>query len=140
MDKLCKTCKYEDFSLRELPCRECKGPGTSYGKWESACGRGITFPILNNLTPTVQGCTNKLIEELGELLALIGKGHQQSGESDKTVEQIVEDIEMNMVMEAFDVAQSAVTMAHTLCKKHGIDMEMMLRDHRQKLYDRGYLK
>jgi len=100
----------------------------------------ITFPILNNLTTTVQGCTNKLIEELGELLALIGKGHQQSGESDKTVEQIVEDIEMNMVMEAFDVAQSAVTMAHTLCKKHGIDMEMMLRDHRQKLYDRGYLK
>lgn len=100
----------------------------------------ISFPILNNLTPTVQGCTNKLIEELGELLTLIGKGHQQSGESDKTVEQITEDIEMNMVREAFDVAQSAVTMAHTLCSKHGIDMAMMLLDHKEKLYNKGYLK
>lgn len=133
-EKGCSTCFYNG-TIND----HCEFCSKEYSEWKNG-SETISFPILNNLTPTVQGCTNKLIEELGELLTLIGKGHQQSGESEQTVEQITEDIEMNMVREAFDVAQSAVTMAHTLCSKHGIDMEMMMRDHRNKLYERGYLK
>ena len=100
----------------------------------------IVFPILNNLTPTVESCTMKVLEEVGELMQLLGKGKRMSGETELTVEQVEEEIHMSMVMEAFDVAQSAVTMADILCKKHGIDLGMMMMDHKEKLYERGYLK
>ena len=98
---------------------------------------GIAFPILNNLTPTVESCTMKVLEEVGELMQLIGKDQGRSGET-TYMEKV--DWNIRVIEEAFDVAQSAVTMAHTLCNKHGIDIDMMIRDHKEKLYERGYLK
>jgi NTP pyrophosphatase (non-canonical NTP hydrolase) len=108
-------------------------------KWEEN-KQSIEFKRINGLTPTVESCTMKLLEEVGELMQLLGKGHRLNGESELTVEQQVEKIDMRTVEETLDVAQSAVTMAYVLCDKHGIDISMMMMDHIEKLYDRGYLK
>ena len=98
----------------------------------------IVFPLLNNLTPTVESCTMKLIEELGELMQLIGKGQGKSGEKiDPREEQY---LAANMIAEALDVAQSAVTMAHIIGLANNIDLDAMIEAHAMKLRERGYLK
>lgn len=98
----------------------------------------ISFPILNNLTPTTESCTAKVLEEVGELFRLIGKGQGQSGEKIEVMEQGY--LATNMIAEALDVAQSAVTMAHTLATEHDINLEAMMEAHAMKLRNRGYLK
>lgn len=98
---------------------------------------GIIFPILNNLTPTIESCTMKLIEELGELMQLIGKGQGKSGE---TLKKKTDRWAIDTISEALDVAQSAITMFHTLSKEYGINSDIMMEIHEEKLKERGYLK
>ena len=130
----CLNCKHDRYAM-SAQCIGCFG---DKWHWKPKVGvNNITFPILNNLTPTVESCTAKVLEEIGELFQLIGKGRRLSGE---TIEQAEERLEISMIKEALDVAQAAVTMAHVVCNKHGIDIDMMMMEHRAKLYERGYLK
>ena len=139
IDKDCTTCKFEEGFT--LPCFDCYG---DTWHWELKkviveTSDSITFPILNNLTPTVHSCTLKMIEEIGELCQLIGKEQRKSGEElcyagRKRYWAIA------TISEALDTAQASVTMAHTLCKEHDIDMDAMMEAHRYKLKQRGYLK
>lgn len=91
---------------------------------------------MNGLTPTIESCTLKLIEELGELLRLIGKGQGLSGEKKIPRERIRA---VNMMMESFDVAQSAVTMINTIADKYGFDVGLYAYEHEKKLKEKGYL-
>lgn len=97
----------------------------------------IEFKKLNGLTPTVESCTMKLLEEVGELMQLIGKGQGKSGESKVLPERFRQE---RMIQEAFDVAQSAVTMIFALAERHGSDIETWVMSHETKLRERGYLK
>jgi len=101
----------------------------------------LTFHKLNGLTPTVESCTMKLIEELGELLQLIGKGQGTSGEKINLEPELEpwETLESRMLDEAFDVAQSAVTMIFTLCEKMGYSPFLWEQVHENKLRSKGYL-
>ncbi|AFL99501.1 hypothetical protein Desde_1069 [Desulfitobacterium dehalogenans ATCC 51507] len=101
----------------------------------------LQFHKLNGLTPTVESCTMKLIEELGELLQLIGKGQGSSGEKMNLQPELEawETLESRMIDEAFDVAQSAVTMIFTLCEKIGYNPLLWEQAHENKLRDKGYL-
>ena len=98
---------------------------------------GVTFPILNGLEPTTDSCTMKVLEEVGELMQLIGKGQGKSGEK-----KLFSDGEWatNTVAEALDTAQAATTMAHTISKEYGLNLGAMIELHKMKLIERGYLK
>ena len=98
---------------------------------------GIVFPILNNLTPTVDSCTSKVLEEVGELFQLIGKHKGASGE-----EQIMlpRAWTIRMALESIDVAQSAITLAQTLCEDYTLNFDYLMQQHEDKLTERGYLK
>jgi len=137
--RLCRDCKYFKTNGYTEPCSSCDLVLTPHFERQEKVDKiSISFPILNNLTPTVPSCTNKLIEELGELLQIIGKGQGQSGEKLGVKEQSY--LATNMIAEAFDVAQSAVTMAHTLATEYDIDLVGMMEAHTMKLRERGYLK
>ena len=99
--------------------------------------RGIVFPILNGLKPTVESCTMKVLEEVGELMQLIGKGQGKSGESSNVTNLIWA---IKATEESLDTAQSAITLAHTLCKEYGIYMDGMMENHEKKLKEKSYLK
>lgn len=95
---------------------------------------GITFPICNGLTPTEQSCTLKLLEEVGEVMELIGKKSKASGE-------VVGSFDAgDLIMEYMDVAQSAVTAIFVLCEKYGYELKIVAETHEQKLREKGYLK
>ena len=100
-------------------------------------GVGITFPICNNLTPTVESCTAKVLEELGELFQLIGKHKGASGE-EQTMSPKVWAVQT--VLESIDVAQSAITLAQTLCEDYTLNFGYLMERHEDKLKMRGYLK
>ena len=96
--------------------------------------KGILFPILNNLRPTEQSCTFKLLEEVGEVMQIIGKKSKASGE-------IVGSFDAEeLIMEYMDVAQSAVTAINVLCKKYCYDLNIVSELHEGKLREKGYLK
>lgn len=99
--------------------------------------QSIEFKRLNGLTPTVESCTMKLLEEVGELMQLIGKGQGLSGETVYHKELSLAD---DMIAESLDVAQSAVTMAFTLTRKYGLPITEYTESHEKKLRERGYLK
>jgi len=99
--------------------------------------KGIIFPILDNLTPTIESCTMKMIEELGEFLRIISKGKGLSGE--KRWDKTENNLALEMISEAFDVAQSAVTMIHTISNQYGINVDVQRNRHEMKLKERGYL-
>lgn len=128
-------------------CGNCKETNCIHYGRKSVCGAwgkelpqtGITFPILNNLTPTEASCTAKVLEEVGELFQLIGKGQSSSGEfQDFPTDK--ENWAYDVASEALDTAQAAVTMAYTICETYNISLKNMMVDHRQKLIERGYLK
>lgn len=131
MDKDCSNCKY-GCSTEEEICAPCLEGLVNNWEWFGV----IFLPKLNGLTPSIDSCTMKLIEELGELLQLIGKGNQASGEPKADLDISPERV----ISEAFDVAQSAVTMIHTISQKYGIDIFEQLELHEQKLRKKGYLK
>jgi len=101
---------------------------------------GIVFPVLNNLTPTLESCTAKVLEEVGELFQLIGKGRGLSGESDHTPYLSDKQWAVKTVLESIDVAQSAITLAQTLCEDYTLDFDYLMERHEDKLKVRGYLK
>jgi len=96
----------------------------------------VSLPILNCLKPTTVSCTFKVLEELGELVQLIGKHSGLSGETPT----ISEEVRIRrMVLESLDVAQAAITMAHTLCELHELSLESFIESHGRKLRQKGYL-
>ena len=98
----------------------------------------ISFPILNNIKPTIESCTMKVLEEVGELMQLLGKGQSKSGEQ-KSWPENEELWVLNTIEESLDVAQSAITLAYTLCQKYMIDMDIITEHHEEKLRDKEYL-
>lgn len=98
----------------------------------------ISFPILNNLTPTITSCTAKVYEEIGELMQLLGKGQQQSGELIEELNNRSEWVRRT-VEEALDGAQALVTLVNTLLDEPG-DIEIAMERHIEKLKRKGYLK
>ena len=108
--------------------------GTSGVSVSQNIHKGILFPILNNLRPTEQSCTFKLLEEVGEVMELIGKKSKASGE-------VVGSFEAgDLIMEYMDVAQSAVTAIFVLCEKYGYELKVVTETHEEKLREKGYLK
>jgi NTP pyrophosphatase (non-canonical NTP hydrolase) len=98
----------------------------------------ITFKRIDGLTPTVESCTMKLLEEVGELMQLIGKGQGLSGEKINVSEEC--QLATRMIEEAFDVAQSAVTMIYILAQKYEKHVPDYCVTHERKLIEKGYLK
>lgn len=97
----------------------------------------VTPPILNNLTPTPESCTMKVLEEVGELMQMIGKHSGLSGEKPTMSDEVRI---RRTIFEALDVAQSAVTMANVLCELHGLELETFVVSHEDKLRKKGYLR
>lgn len=96
--------------------------------------KGITFPKLNGLNPTEQSCTFKLLEEIGEVMQIIGKKAKASGE-------VVGSFDAgDLIMEYMDVAQSAVTAVFVLCEKYDYELRLVTETHEEKLRKKGYLK
>lgn len=94
----------------------------------------ISLPRLNNLTPTLESTTLKLMEESGELAQAIGKLRGMSGEKP---DQSWLD---STVRELLDVAQTAVSMMFVLEEHYGVDIEKARKDHIAKLKAKGYIK
>lgn len=129
--KSCKNCAH--LKSDRVNCHLCSWINLSY--WKSNEVSAISFKRLNGLNPTIESCTMKLIEELGELLQIIGKGNQASGEP-----QSMNLSPERLIGEAFDVAQSAVTMIYTVADKWGIDVGTQCSSHEAKLIAKGYLE
>ena len=138
MVKNCNTCNYCLLPSWGDPCNRCIKLSLWSPLYTKDIKKGITFPILNNLTPTEQSCTFKLLEEVGEVMQIIGKESGASGELVGTERDL--SVTTKLVMEYMDVAQSSVTAVFTLCKKYNLDLGDVVREHEQKLEERGYLK
>lgn len=131
--KTCDTCGRKKGTLG---CSGCFVGGKYWiPRKENKEIQSIEFKRLNGLTPTVESCTMKLIEELGELLQLIGKGQGASGETKLSKAMNYTD----MIGEALDVAQAAVTMAYTIADLNEWVLENFKINHDMKLRDKGYL-
>ncbi len=130
--ELCKSCQRKN----------CSGTLCLHEEWfipddqDVAKQQYILFPILNGLTPTTESCTMKVLEEVGELMQMIGKHSGLSGERQTMSEEVRI---RRTVFEALDVAQSAITMAHTLCKLYELSLESFIERHESKLIQKGYL-
>lgn len=98
--------------------------------------KDITLPRLNNLVPTLESTTLKLMEEAGELARVIGKFRGLSGEQKVYNEQQV--IKM-ILQELLDVAQTAVSLLFVLEEQYGADVGAALEAHIKKLIEKGYL-
>lgn len=98
--------------------------------------KDITLPRLNNLKPTLESTTLKLMEEAGELAQAIGKFRGMSGERTILNEGQVVDY---VLRELLDVAQTAVSLLFVLEEEHGADVGAALECHIQKLIKKGYL-
>lgn len=97
----------------------------------------IALPRLNNLQPSLESTALKLMEEAGELGALIGKFRGLSGER---VEMDRHDLARSISLELLDVAQTAITMMFVLEEQYQIDIETALEEHVKKLIGKGYLR
>jgi len=129
MSKGCETCSHKELHGYQRPYRDCKG----YSQWSET--KGIAFPRLNGLKPTMESCRDKLFEEIGEYLRLTGKGMKASGEQGEAFATPLE-----MIRELADVAQSAVTQMHIIADEAGIDLDEVMTGHEQKLREKGYLR
>ena len=134
----CGNCKYEPLDSNKRPCSKCAWDDEKgYSRWKPMDRKDIKFPILNGLRPTVESCTMKLLEEIGETMQLIGKGQGKSGEPEIMTKLKWASL---TVCESIDTAQSAITLAHTLCKEYNLDLEELMELHESKLKSKGYLK
>lgn len=96
----------------------------------------LSLPRLNLLNPTLESTALKLMEEAGELAQCIGKYRGLSGE---VVQMDEETVVEEIAKELLDVAQTAVTMMFVMEEKFGIDIEVLLQNHLEKLSNKGYL-
>ncbi len=97
----------------------------------------ISLPKLNNLAPTLESTALKLMEEAGELSEAIGKFRALSGEPER---RDGHELALAVSRELLDVAQTAVTMMFVLEEDWGIDIDMALKQHVEKLMRKGYLQ
>lgn len=96
----------------------------------------IALPRLNNLQPSLESTALKLMEEAGELGAAISRFKGLNGvrvEGDRV------ELARNVSRELLDVAQTAVTMMYVLEEQYGLDLEVVLAEHVEKLMNKGYL-
>ncbi|HHY27317.1 MAG TPA: nucleotide pyrophosphohydrolase [Desulfitobacterium dehalogenans] len=107
----------------------------SRGNAGVCCSKTVTLPRLNRLNPSLESTALKIMEESGELAQAIGKFRGLNGERLR-----VEETEaMHMVaQELIDVAQTAVTMMFVLEEQYAIDIEKILKEHVEKLKQKGY--
>ncbi|MEW6183126.1 MAG: MazG-like family protein [Bacillota bacterium] len=96
----------------------------------------ISLPRLNRLSPTLESTALKLMEEAGELAQAIGKLRGLSGEACYEDTRTVME---KVTRELLDVAQTAVSMMFVLEEHYGINIDVALEQHVQKLVDKGYL-
>lgn len=97
----------------------------------------ITLPRLDNLTPSIESTTLKLMEEAGELAQAIGKLRGLSGEKVYLDAGVVREA---ITRELLDVAQTAVSLMFVLEEQYGIDIQQAMDEHVAKLKAKGYLK
>ncbi|MDI6605354.1 nucleotide pyrophosphohydrolase [Aceticella autotrophica] len=97
----------------------------------------ISLPRLNNLTPSLESTTLKLMEEAGELAQVIGKFRGLNGEN---VNMSDKEITEKIAEELLDVAQVAVSMMFVLEESYDIDIKEQLEQHINKLRNKGYIK
>lgn len=97
----------------------------------------LGLPRLNRLTPTLESTALKLMEEAGELGALIGKYRALSGER---MEIDPDKLTYDIGRELLDVAQTAITMMFVLEEEYGVDLDRVLAGHIRKLIEKGYLE
>lgn len=97
----------------------------------------LSLPKLNQLSPTLESTTLKLMEETGELAQVIGKFRGLSGEN---VVMDDETVISEIARELLDVAQTAVTMMFVMEEQYGVNIEAMLKEHCDKLKRKGYLR
>ncbi|MEW6172595.1 MAG: MazG-like family protein [Bacillota bacterium] len=96
----------------------------------------ISLPRLNKLSPTLESTALKLMEEAGELAQAIGKLRGLSGEACcEDTRTVMEKV----TRELLDVAQTAVSMMFVLEEHYGINIDVALEHHVQKLVGKGYL-
>ena len=128
--KKCIDCELMKADPTPLQCVECT---------ENYLGARniIFFKRLNGLKPTVQSCTAKVYEEIGELMQLLGKGQRMSGEQVKEMDRT--KWVYNTIGEAFDGAQSLVTLINTMSNMYNIDLRREFERHEAKLRTKGYL-
>lgn len=96
----------------------------------------LSLPRLNQLNPTLESTALKLMEETGELAQVIGKFRGLSGENIVMDEETVVN---EIARELLDVAQTAVTMMFVMEENYGVNIELMLIEHCDKLKRKGYL-
>jgi hypothetical protein len=140
MSRLCCDCKDEDLTVNVSPCLNCYGTEKKRNwvpKKVIKNTEGITFPVLNNLTPTLTSCTAKVYEEIGELMQCLGKGKRMSGEQipEKDHAEWVYDT----IAEVLDGIQSLITLLDLLAKENNVDIEWELGRHTDKMVRKGYL-
>jgi len=132
MNSICINCKNEST---------CNGNICLSGEWfHPKYEQFVLLPKLNNLTPTLESCTMKVLEETGEVMQLLGKGQRKSGESKDSI-LVIDDTEYGILLacEAMDLAQSAVTMMYETCRRFGIIEEDVIKAHKEKLLAKGYM-
>jgi NTP pyrophosphatase (non-canonical NTP hydrolase) len=88
------------------------------------------------LNPTLESTALKLMEEAGELAQCIGKYRGLSGE---VVQMNEETVVEEIAKELLDVAQTAVTMMFVMEEQFGVNIELLLQKHLDKLTQKGYL-
>ncbi|MBO8157973.1 MazG-like family protein [Thermosyntropha sp.] len=96
----------------------------------------LSLPKLNQLNPTLESTALKLMEEAGELAQAIGKFRGLSGEK---VNMPEDEVLRQIARELLDVAQTAVTMMFVMEDNYGINIDEMLKEHVDKLLQKGYL-
>lgn len=96
----------------------------------------LSLPRLNQLNPTLESTTLKLMEETGELAQVIGKYRGLSGEN---IVMDEETVIREIARELLDVAQTAVTMMFVMEEYYGVNIDVMLQEHWEKLKKKGYL-
>lgn len=128
----CDSCNF----LANGGCRDCLLETLENWK-QNELKDTILFRRLNGLTPTFQSCRDKVYEEIGELMQLLGKGQRASGETNE--ESSYPDWVYRVVEEALDSAQALVTLVNTLADENNVDIQGEIGRHEAKLVRKGYL-
>lgn len=95
----------------------------------------ISLPKLDLLKPTIISTAIKLGEEVGELNQIIGKMQGLSGEPYKKDTELYQ----KLGRELLDIAQTCITFMFVLEEDHGVSIDSMLKQHINKLKQKGYM-
>lgn len=106
------------------------------GKAKNTKFKTLSLPQLDLLSPTMESTVIKLGEEVGELNRCVGKWRGMSGEKKKKTESAVL---REVAKELLDVAQTCITMMFVLEGKHNVSIDSVLKEHYNKLRQKGYM-